>query len=159
MSQELTKPWIDLKKYREDRLKEALYEADLAERFMNDGLLRNAAGKAYQAVKAYIAAVAVDYREQLAKYFLGKKRLSKSREVDMVDWVIAVMPSTQLRKVASIIGDKDLLLATEIALNLHEYQYNGLDKGLEISRYDSTEFVKKDILFVVSFIKGRVKEN
>lgn len=45
MAEELTKPWIDMKKYQEDRLKEAWYEADLAERLMNDGLLRNAAVK------------------------------------------------------------------------------------------------------------------
>ena len=68
---EATKPWIDAKRYREDRFREALYEAELAERFLNNGLLRNAAGKAYQAVKAYVAGLAVDYRDELAKHYPG----------------------------------------------------------------------------------------
>jgi hypothetical protein len=38
----VAKPWIDAKKYQADRLREARYEAELAERFLNDGLLRNA---------------------------------------------------------------------------------------------------------------------
>ena len=54
----LSKPWVDLEKYRRDRLKEALYEAELAEEFLKNGLVRNAASKAFQAVKAYLAAVA-----------------------------------------------------------------------------------------------------
>ena len=157
MAEELTKPWIDMKKYQEDRLKEAWYEADLAERLMNDGLLRNAAGKAYQAVKAYVAAVAVDFRSQLAKYFPGRKKISPSKEVEKVDWIIAIMPSSKLRKVVAIIGDDQLRLLTEIALDLHEFQYNGLDKDSEVSRYDSEEFVKKDIQYIVNFIKSKVK--
>ncbi len=47
----ITKPWIDAKKYQEDRFREVLYEADLAERFLKNGLMRNAASKAYQAIK------------------------------------------------------------------------------------------------------------
>ena len=43
---EVTKPWIDARKYQEDRFREAIYEAELAERFLQNGLLRNAAGKA-----------------------------------------------------------------------------------------------------------------
>lgn len=42
---ELTKPWIDPGRYREDRLKEVVYEAELALKFLSDGLVRNAAGK------------------------------------------------------------------------------------------------------------------
>lgn len=44
---EVTKLWIDARKYQEDRFRETLYEAELAERFLNNGLLRNATGKAY----------------------------------------------------------------------------------------------------------------
>ncbi|BDC17860.1 PaREP1 family protein [Acidianus sp. HS-5] len=124
---------------------------------MNDGLLRNAAGKAYQAVKAYVAAVAVDFRPQLAKYFQGKKKLSPNKEVKKVHWIIAVMPSTRIREVVAIIGDDQLRLLTEIALDLHDFQYNGFDKDSEISKYSMEEFVKKDMLYVVNFIKSKVK--
>ncbi|MFP3485741.1 MAG: PaREP1 family protein [Vulcanisaeta sp.] len=46
-----------------------MYEAELAERFLNNGLLRNAAGKAYQALRSYVAGLAVDYRNILSRYF------------------------------------------------------------------------------------------
>jgi hypothetical protein len=35
----LTKPWVDLEKYRRDRLKEATYEAELAEEFLKTASL------------------------------------------------------------------------------------------------------------------------
>ena len=71
MVNEVTKPWVDERRYQEDRFMEALYETELAERFMKDGLLRNAAGKAYQALKAYVAGLSVDYRGLLSQYFPG----------------------------------------------------------------------------------------
>jgi len=51
---EVTKPWIDDNKYKKDRLLEAKYEAELAKKFLEDGLYRNAAGKAFQAWKAVV---------------------------------------------------------------------------------------------------------
>jgi hypothetical protein len=63
---ELEKPWRDPQKYLEGRLMEAAYEADLALRFLEAGLYRNAAGKAFQAFKALLAALAVKYRDVLA---------------------------------------------------------------------------------------------
>jgi hypothetical protein len=66
---EVVKPWADPRRYQEDRFREALYEAELAERLLQNGLLRNAAGKAYQALKAYAAGLAVSYRDALARYF------------------------------------------------------------------------------------------
>ncbi len=46
---------------------EAAYEADLALRFLEAGLYRNAAGKAFQAFKALLAALATKYRDALAQ--------------------------------------------------------------------------------------------
>ncbi len=46
---------------------EAAYEADLALRFLEAGLYRNAAGKAFQAFKALLAALAMKYRDALAQ--------------------------------------------------------------------------------------------
>jgi|ECHhosMinimDraft_1075155.scaffolds.fasta_scaffold08740_2 hypothetical protein len=135
MTEGLVKPWIDAKKYQADRFREALYEADLAERFLNDGLIRNSVGKAYQAVKAYVAGISVDYRDLLLKYYPGRKKISPIKVVEKVDWIIAIMPSNKLREIVAIIGDKELRFITEIALDLHEFQYNGFDKDVEISRY------------------------
>ncbi|MEZ0320231.1 MAG: PaREP1 family protein [Pyrobaculum sp.] len=47
-------PWKNLRRYVEIRLDEA--EADLALRFLEEGLHRNAAGKAFQAWKAALTA-------------------------------------------------------------------------------------------------------
>lgn len=139
-------------------MREARYEAELAERFLNDGLLRNAAAKAYQAVKAFIAGISVDYREALSKYYPGKRRISPTKVVEKVDWIIAVMSSTRLKEIVSIIGDEKLRFITEIALDFHEFQYNGFDIDNEISRYSGEEFVKKDIQLIVEFIKSKVSE-
>jgi Archaeal PaREP1/PaREP8 family. len=76
--------------------------------------------------------------------------------VERVDWVIAVMPSGRLREVAAIIGDRDLRLVAEVAINLHEFQYNGFDRDVEVSRYSREEFVRRDISLVVDFIRGRL---
>ncbi|WP_292000158.1 PaREP1 family protein [Caldivirga sp.] len=155
---EITKPWVDADRYKEDRFREALYEAELAERFLQNGLLRSAAGKAFQAIKAYVAGLAIDYRDELIKYYPGTRRLGPNRVVNRVDWLIAIMPSSRLREIASIIGDKELRLYVEIALNLHEFQYNGLDKDNEVSRYSSEEFVKRDVTEIISFIRSRLKK-
>ena len=63
------------------------------------------------------------------------------------------MPTSRMREVAAIIGDKELRLMVELALNLHEFQCNGLDRDAEVSRYASEEMVKRDIEEVVAYIK------
>jgi len=68
-----------LDKFRRDKLREALYEAELAEEFLKNGLLRNAAGKAFQAVKAYLAAVAALHRDKIAAAFNGVRGWAPKR--------------------------------------------------------------------------------
>ena len=46
--------------------------------------------------------------------------------------VIALMPTTRMREVASALEEaygKELIHLTDIALDLHEFRYNGLDPG------------------------------
>ncbi|MCU7788777.1 PaREP1 family protein [Pyrobaculum sp. 3827-6] len=149
----LTKPWVDLEKYQRDRLKEATYEAELAEEFLKNGLLRNAAGKAFQAVKAYLAAVAAAQRDKVVAAFPGRRRLGPNKIVERGEWIIATMPTSRMREVAALVGDRELRLIVELALNLHEFQYNGLDRDAEASRYASEDMVKRDVEEVVSYIK------
>ena len=66
-----SKPWRDAEEYRRDRLLETRYEAELALKFLEAGLYRNAAGKAFQAWRALLAAIAVNYSEELAKKVQG----------------------------------------------------------------------------------------
>ncbi|MEZ0248633.1 MAG: PaREP1 family protein [Thermoproteus sp.] len=150
---EVERPWRDLEKYRKDRLAEALYEAELAERFLKNGLLRNAAAKAFQAVKAYLASEAAGRREVVAEAYPGVKSTRRGRKVARADWIIAAMPTNKMKEVAQLLGDRELELAVEKALDLHEFQYNGLD---HVARYASREVVEKDIADVVEFVRRRV---
>jgi len=130
------------------RLLELRYESELAWRFLENGLTRNAAGKAWQAWKALLAVLAVRAREELGKVFRGVRRLRNGLRVSEVDWVIAFMPSTRVRPVAQVLArlfGPDVLMYTDIALNLHEYQYNGPDREGVFSRYPSEEFAREDV--------------
>jgi Archaeal PaREP1/PaREP8 family. len=145
---EITKPWLDDKKYKQDRLLEAKYEAELAKKFLENGLFRNAAGKAFQAWKALLAAFSVDYIEEFSKFFKGKKRMRDGRIVSYAEWIIATMPTSKMSSVAQILDNllkNDIEAYTDIAIKLHEFQYNGLDKSGEMSRYPSIEFMKMDL--------------
>ncbi|AAL63169.1 PaREP1 family protein [Pyrobaculum aerophilum] len=141
----LPKPWFDLRRYKEVRLREAVYEAEISEEFLEEGLVRNAAGKAFQSWKAVVAAHSVDKLEELKKAFPGRKRLRGSRRVvEKAMWVIAIMPTSALKKVAQIIGG-EVDLYTNLALLLHEYQYNGPDPEGILSIYPDDDSAAKDV--------------
>ncbi len=148
--------WKDLEKYRRDRLREVRYEPYPAEDFLKNGLLRNAAGKAFQAVKAYLAAEAAARRDILAGKFAGIARHGK--RVARVDWIIAVMPTSRMKEVAQLLGDRELELAVEKALDLHEFQYNGVDPTGTLSRYVDLKDVEGDVMMLTAegrkFVEG-----
>ena len=162
---ELVKPWRNEAGYMRARLLEASYEAELAAKFLEEGLIRNAAGRAYQAWKALLAALAARARDELAKVYTGMKRLRSGARISEVDWVIAFMPSSRVRPVAQVLASvfgRDVLMYTDVALNLHEYQYNGPDREGVSSRYPSDEYAKEDIerlLKGVEEVKRRVFES
>ena len=123
------KPWRDLEKYREARLREAQVEINLALEFLEEGLIRNAAGKAFQAWKAYLAARLAEKREALKELYPGSRRIrvgDEEVEVEDVDVVIALVPTTHMIKLSAIVGG-DAVEFTSLALDLHRYQYNGPD--------------------------------
>ncbi len=157
---ELEKPWRDSQKFLEGRLMEAAYEADLALRFLDAGLYRNAAGKAFQAFKALLAALAMKYRDALAQKYPGRRRLKGGKAVEAVDWIIAVMPTGLMLEVArdlSQMAGQELLHYANVALNLHEFQYNGLDKSGILSRYARLESVAEDVKTLVQYVREAVE--
>jgi len=159
--EEVVYPWKNLKKYVEARLAEALTEFELAEEFLEEGLYRNAAGKAFQGWKAALAAAAAVRRETLKGEFVGFVKTREGKRVEKVDFVVAVMPTSQMKKVAKVLsrdlGDVVVLL-TELALDLHEFQYNGLDPAGVLSRYTDLKDVEDDVKFLVArgreFVEG-----
>jgi hypothetical protein len=157
---ELEKPWRDPQKYLEGRLMEATYEADLALRFLDAGLYRNAAGKAFQTFKALLAALAMKYRDALAQRYPGRKRLRSGKAVEAVDWIVAVMPTGLMLEVArdlSQLAGRELLHYANTALNLHEFQYNCLDKSGVLSRYARPESVAEDVKALAQYVGEAVE--
>ena len=141
-------PWRDLRRYVEIRLQEATAEAELALRFLEEGLHRNAAGKAFQAWRAALAAAAALARDEMLKRYRGRVATREGAEVELADWLIALMPTGRMWEVAralrQIYGDVVVLL-TALALNLHEVQRNGLDESGVLSKYSTLQQVEEDI--------------
>ncbi|AAL63268.1 MAG: PaREP1 family protein [Pyrobaculum sp.] len=65
---------------------EARYEAELALKFLEQGLYRNAAGRAFQAWRALLAAIAVDYGHVIAESFKGVKATREDKRVGPADF-------------------------------------------------------------------------
>ncbi len=144
-------PWRDISQYVKIRLEEALREAELALKFFEQGLHRNAAGKAFQAWKALLAAFAAQHREAIARRYAGAVRDKTGRMRSRADVVIALMPTTKMREVASVLEEvygRELIHLTDVALNLHEFQYNGLDPEGVVSRYSNLADVEKDVKYL-----------
>ncbi|MGC9118669.1 MAG: PaREP1 family protein [Thermoproteus sp.] len=161
MEEELEKPWRDLGKYIEGRLREAVYEAELALKFLEAGMYRNAAGKAFQSFKALLAALAARHREQLVQRYPGTKATRGGKKVQYADWLIAVMPTGMMLEVARDLSSaegQDLLQYANVALNLHEFQYNGLDKSGVLSRYARLSSVEEDIKALASYVSKKAAE-
>ena len=157
MDKELSKPWFDVESYRRTRLIEARYELELAKRFLSEGLTRNAAGKIFQAWKALIAALLVDRLSELEKLYPGYVKLRNGRRVRKAHWLLAIVPTTRLKHLASLL-DRDTYLYTEIALSLHEYQYNGPDREGILSRYPDDELAKRDIEILAEELGRRLEK-
>jgi len=117
-------------------------------RFLEEGLHRNAAGKAFQAWKAALAAAAALARDEMLKRYRGKVATREGAEVEVADWLIALMPAGKMWEVARALrqtyGDVVVLL-TALALNLHEVQRNGLDESGVLSKYSTLQQVEEDI--------------
>lgn len=158
---ELEKPWRDLGKYIEGRMKEAKYEAELALKFLEASMARNAAGKAFQAFKALLGALAARHRDYLAQRYPGVKRLRGGKRVEYVDWLIAAVPTGLLLELArdlSALEGPELIHYANVALNLHEFQYNGLDKSGVLSRYARISSVEEDVKALAGYVAKKTAE-
>jgi len=122
--------------YVEARLLEALGEARLALRFLEEGLTRNAACKAFQAWRALVAALLrleLDKLKALAK--TEEKRWLESKAVPRVPTSRMVVLSLLLEKA----GHEAVAAWTSLALDLHDYQYHGPDPDMALSKFRNRE--------------------
>jgi hypothetical protein len=102
-----------------------------------------------------LAALALREREAVREAFRGVKKMRSGKAINEGDWVIAFMPSTYVRLVARLLARRygeEVLMYTDIALNLHEYQYNGPNREGIFSRYPSAaEDIKRLIRGIGEF--------
>jgi hypothetical protein len=141
--------------YVEARLLEALVEARLALRFLREGIARNAAGKAFQAWKALLAALLRLELESL-------KALAKTEEEKKWHETTAIsrVPTTKMKTLSNMLedlGHAGLAFATSAALDLHDYQYHGPDPDMALSKYATREEAAVDIVRLAAEVVKRVE--
>ncbi|MEL9991265.1 MAG: PaREP1 family protein [Thermoproteus sp.] len=149
----LPKPTAE--EYVSARLLEALVEAALALEFLERGLVRNAAGKAFQAWRAVLAALLrleLDRLRAVAKTE-EERRWLEERAVPRVPTSRMVSLSLALEQ----LGYVDISYITDRALNLHDYQYNGPDPDMALSKYrtrgEAAASVKSLVGTVVRYVE------
>jgi len=142
--------------YASARLLEALVEARLALDFLKHGLTRNAAGKAFQAWRAVLAALLkleLDRLKALAKTE-EERRWLEERAVPRVPTTKMVALSQMLRE----LGYRDIAFITDRALNLHDYQYHGPDPDMALSKYRTREEAARAVVELVSAVVDYVEK-
>ncbi len=141
--------------YIEARLLEALGEAGLALEYLERGLTRNAACKAFQAWKALLAALLrleLERLKALAKTE-EERRWLESRAVPRV-------PTTRMKELARLlrdVGHEGITFVTALALDLHEYQYHGPDPSGELSKYTTRESAAADVVELIQELTRRIE--
>jgi hypothetical protein len=141
--------------YIEARLLEALGETRLALEYLERGLTRNAAGKAFQAWKALLAAL---LRLELEKL----KALAKTEEERgwLESKAVPRVPTAKMKSLSRLleeVGHGGISLWTDRILNLHDYQYHGPDPSGELSKYATREDAVADIKSVLQELARRVE--
>ncbi len=141
--------------YIEARLLEALGEARLALEYLERGLTRNAAGKAFQAWKALLAAL---LRLELEKL----KALARTEEEQrwLESKAVPRVPTAKMKSLSRLleeVGHGGISLWTDRALDLHDYQYHGPDPSGELSKYATREDAVADIKSVLQELTRRVE--
>jgi hypothetical protein len=141
--------------YIEARLLEALGEAGLALEYLERGLTRNAACKAFQAWKALLAALLrleLDKLKALAKTE-EERRWLESRAVPRV-------PTTKMKELSRLLkeaGHEAITAWTDKALDLHDYQYHGPDPDMALSKYTTRESAAADVVELLQELTRRVE--
>jgi hypothetical protein len=147
--------------YIEARLLEALGEAKLALEYLERGFTRDAAGMAFHAWKALLAAL---LRLELEKL----KALAKTEEEKkwLESKAVPRVPTTKMKELGRLLeeaGHYGISAWTAVALDLHDYQHHGPDPDTALSKYTTRQSAAADALLLlkeparrVEVLKGRV---
>jgi len=141
--------------YIEARLLEALAEARLALEYLERGLTRNAACKAFQAWKALLAAL---LRLELDKLKAVAKTEEERRWLESK--AVPRVPTTRMKELGRLLeetGRYGISAWTAVALDLHEYQYHGPDPDMALSKYATRESAAADVVELLQELLRRVE--
>ena len=141
--------------YIETRLLEALTEARLALEYLERGLTRNAACKAFQAWKALLAALLRLELERL-------KALAKTEEERrwLESKTVPRVPTTKMKELSRLlrnVGHEGITFVTDKALDLHDYQYHSPDPDMALSKYATRESAAADVVELLQELTKRVE--
>jgi Archaeal PaREP1/PaREP8 family. len=141
--------------YIEARLLEALGEARLALEYLERGFTRDAAGMAFHAWKAFMAAL---LRLELDKL----KALAKTEEERrwLESKTIPRVPTAKMKELARLlrdVGHEGITFVTALALDLHEYQYHGPDPDMALSKYTTRESAAADVVELIQELAKRIE--
>jgi thermostable 8-oxoguanine DNA glycosylase len=137
------------------RLLEALGEARLALEYLERGFTRNAACKAFQAWKAFMAALLrleLDKLKAIVKTE-EERRWLESRAVPRV-------PTAKMKELSRLlrdVGHEGITFVTDKALDLHDYQYHGPDPDMALSKYVTRESAAADVVELLQELAKRVE--
>ena len=142
--------------YASARLLEALVEAKLALEFLNRGLVRNAAGKAFQAWKALLAAL---LRLELDKLLQTAK--TEEERKWLMEKAVPRVPTTKMIRLSQMledVGHYGISAWTDRALNIHDYQYHGPDPDMALSKFRDRGEAALAVLGLVKEVARRAEE-
>jgi hypothetical protein len=141
--------------YVEARLLEALGEARLALEYLERGLTRNAACKAFQAWKAFMAAL---LRLELERLKAVAKTEEERRWLEAK--AVLRVPTAKMKELSRLpreVGHEGITFVTALALDLHEYQYHGPDPDMALSKYTTRESAAADVVELLQELVRRVE--
>ena len=141
--------------YASARLLESLVEAGLALKFLEDGLVRNAAGKAFQAWRAFLAAL---LRLELDRLKAVVKTEDERRWLEST--AVPRVPTGRIKALSQMMeeeGHGGISFGTDKALDLHDYQYHGPDPDMALSKYRNSEEAARDVVLLLKELAKRVE--
>ncbi len=147
---------IRLEEVAEARLLECKAEVELAKKFLQAGLLRNAAGKAFQAWKAFLSYLAIKHQDLFQ--LEGVKIVGRGVGVLRREWVMAVVPTSMMAEIAHRLREREpeAVELTGLALLIHEYQYNGPGPSGVLSKMPSDDVARGFIERLITQIEKRL---
>ncbi len=106
------------------KIEDSIYEAYLAKKLAEEGLVRNACGKAFQSWKDLLSALLYLKKDEI----MALLKDDKQKEWFLKKGIYA--PSSKLRVLSALLEDvgiEGISFVTDKALYLHAYQYQGPD--------------------------------